>query len=117
METIVDRFHAARTAIAALLEGTDVATDVLRILDRALEPAATYEGHMYAGTDWGVVAQRAAEEHLLACYAAMHSLDEGVEVEDPAVGPFCGCETCEVREVLHAAWPILRVAALDGAAE
>lgn len=115
METIIDRVHAARADIASLL-GTNgpednTVSEVLRILDAALEPTVVSQGE-----DWGVKAQRAAEEHLLACYEAMHALDEGAQdVEDPAVGAFCGCETCEVREVLMAAWPILRVAALDGA--
>jgi hypothetical protein len=113
METIIDRVVAARADIAAMLTNdTDdaVVLECLRILDHALAPTQVSEGE-----DWGVKAQRAAEDHLLACYEAMHAADEGLEVEDPAVGAFCGCETCEVREVLFAAWPIMRAAALDGA--
>jgi len=69
--------------------------------------------------DPGVRAQRAAEAHLVACWEAFHAYDElGVEEgegpEDPSSAPFCGCETCVVREVLYAAWPILRDAALAG---
>ena len=60
--------------------------------------------------DFGYEAQRAAEAHLEACYEALYD-EDGEEREDlpesPAVGPFCGCTTCEIREVLHAAWPIL----------
>lgn len=55
--------------------------------------------------DSGVLAQQAAEAHLEACWAYEHG--ETDEAPDFA-GPFCGCETCQVREVLHAAWPILK---------
>lgn len=65
--------------------------------------------------DAGEEAQRAAEAHLEACMAA---LDEAEEAEDsdayavavgksPATAPFCACTTCEVRETLAAAWPII----------
>lgn len=65
-------------------------------------------------TDWGYEAQRAAEKHLAACQEAEWGAEEllgaGGELADtpesPACGPFCGCETCVVREVLHAAWPV-----------
>lgn len=56
--------------------------------------------------DVGVLAQRAAEKHLIACMEALYEQDGGNEVESPASGPFCGCETCVIREVLYAAWPI-----------
>lgn len=32
--------------------------------------------------------------------------DDGPEPEDLA-GPYCGCITCDVREILHAAYPHL----------
>lgn len=52
-------------------------------------------------------AQRAAEERLEAAWALIH--EEGEEGEEPELaGPFCGCLTCEVREVLDAAYPHLR---------
>lgn len=55
--------------------------------------------------------QRACEDHLAACYAALYAEEEaepGVDLDYPAAaGPFCGCETCVVREVLHAARPYL----------
>ena len=51
--------------------------------------------------DVGVLAQRAAEDHLAACWEALDIMEES-----PASAPFCGCQTCEVREVLYAAWPI-----------
>jgi hypothetical protein len=53
-------------------------------------------------------AQRAAEVHLEACLEAMWEYEEnGVEVESPASAPFCGCNTCVVREVLWAGWQYL----------
>lgn len=63
--------------------------------------------------DLGLQAQHAAETHLNECWEALDAENEGaVGVQWPDMaGPFCGCQTCEVREVLHAAWPILR----DGA--
>lgn len=55
--------------------------------------------------------QLIAEDHLLACYEYEDYLNEGDpdsdEAVDPAYGPFCGCTTCVVREVLHSALPAL----------
>ena len=62
-----------------------------------------------AERDYGLEAQRAAEEHLSLCLEA--EWDE--EVDDPSSAPFCGCLTCIVREVLHAAWPVLEQAFTD----
>lgn len=64
-------------------------------------------------TDWGDRAQKAAEQHILACWAHHHAVEEhGHDAEalvalgdDPAIGPFCGCTTCEVREILTVAMP------------
>lgn len=58
---------------------------------------------------WGAAlddaVQRAAEKHLDACYDALVMVEDGEEeIDDPAYGPFCGCNTCVVREVLSAAW-------------
>lgn len=53
-------------------------------------------------------AQQAAEERIELAYAL---LDDDPELEDAAAdlaGPFCGCITCEVREILDAAWPYLQ---------
>lgn len=59
--------------------------------------------------DHGVAMQQAAERHLEAVWAAFYADEEaedGAEpVESPAVGPFCGCEVCLVRETLAGAWP------------
>ncbi len=38
--------------------------------------------------------------------ACAEALDEE-EDDSPAWGPYCGCDTCVVREVLYAAWPIV----------
>lgn len=59
--------------------------------------------------DWPLQAQKAAEAHLAACEEAQFAWEENAdsEVESPASAPFCGCNTCVVREVLFAAWPIL----------
>lgn len=56
-------------------------------------------------------AQRAAEEHLAACQEALYAEedygDTDVAAGSPAIAPFCGCDTCVVREILHAAWPFM----------
>jgi hypothetical protein len=52
-------------------------------------------------------AQRSAEARLFDCMDGLY--DD--EVGDSAIGPFCGCYTCIVREVLDAAWPWLYEAA------
>lgn len=66
--------------------------------------------------DYFLEAHQAADAHLAACYAAYYAEPEGEGPlpESPASAPFCACETCEIREILHAAWPILREAALAG---
>lgn len=51
--------------------------------------------------------QRLAEDHLSACNEALYRDDELPVAEwgeTPAIGPYCGCDTCIVREVLWAAW-------------
>lgn len=59
--------------------------------------------------DWGHAMQVAAEKHLDAVNEAFSAYEEGrtPEVEDPSWGPYCGCETCVVREVLAGAWPVI----------
>lgn len=70
--------------------------------------------------DPGIEAQEAAEAHLGACWEALDIEGDPAsqDVEDPfegidLAGPFDGCPTCEVREVLHAAAPILLGALVD----
>lgn len=45
------------------------------------------------------------EAHLMECMDA-----EFIDLQEmgvtPAYQPFCGCETCIVREVLMVAWPL-----------
>lgn len=54
-------------------------------------------------------AQQVAEEHLAACLEAFDAESMGEDVEWPDIrAPFDGCLTCQVRETLHAAMPILR---------
>lgn len=53
-------------------------------------------------------AQRTAEDHLAAVWAHFYADADGTPTgEDPAIGAFCGCQTCEVREVLTVAVPVL----------
>ena len=51
--------------------------------------------------------QRKAEEHLNACMEAMDD-DEALS---PAYGPFCGCNTCTVREILSVTWDLMEAEA------
>lgn len=65
-------------------------------------------------------AQHAAEKHVEDVLEYHHNLDElgysDTAIQqlppDPAFGPWCGCMTCTVREVLHAALPHLEKAVL-----
>lgn len=63
------------------------------------------------GDDLFYEAQQAAEERLARCDAELFGELNG---DSPALAPYCGCTTCQVREALDAAWPILRRAALEG---
>lgn len=59
-------------------------------------------------TDFGAQAQRAAEDHMTRVWNFFHEAEGGEEDgKDPAVGAFCGCQTCEVRETLYAAIPFI----------
>lgn len=63
-------------------------------------------------------AQLAAERHLSACREAYwheEMCEQDAQCGDnqdcgqsPACAPFDDCDTCIVREVLHAAWPYLQ---------
>lgn len=73
--------------------------------------------------DYGADAHAAAAAHLEACYTALYAEDEAFGTGhapehlpvSPAIAPFDACDTCQIREILHAAWPWLRLAALAGA--
>lgn len=62
-----------------------------------------------AARDYGLEAQKAAEQHLDALGEAEEREENGEQdVQWPeSAGPWCGCGTCTVRETLWAAWPIL----------
>lgn len=70
--------------------------------------------------DWGIEAQAAAELHIGAVWDYLHAMeDEDVDRDgedpgdDPASAPFCGCTTCEVREILHAGAPFIIAGTAD----
>ena len=48
-------------------------------------------------------AQDAAEKRLMEAWDNWNDENDGATL----TGPFCGCDTCVVREILHAAWPHL----------
>lgn len=50
--------------------------------------------------DFDARVQRIAEAHLVACNEALYDNAES----SPALGPYCGCQTCVVREVLMSVW-------------
>lgn len=69
--------------------------------------------------DWGFEAHQAAEQHLDACDAWLAYYDDPDEQErpagdDPASAPYDGCQTCLIREALHAAWPVIEEAVRSG---
>lgn len=78
-----------------------------------------------AEPDAGTRAQQVAEAHLAACWEAEELAEDDPSADTPACAPFDGCPTCEVREVLYAAWPVftadaaeqLRAAGFDEAAD
>lgn len=60
-----------------------------------------------------VLAQRSAEERLgLAADLLFNEDDDTHPGYAFLAGPYCGCDTCTVREVLDAAWPFLKELAL-----
>lgn len=54
--------------------------------------------------------EAAVIEHLDACLESMFALEEAqahdldIEVNSPALAPFCGCDDCYRREVLYSAF-------------
>lgn len=61
-------------------------------------------------------AQRAAEQRLATCTEMLwdETDDDGRDRPewDDISAPYCGCDTCIVREVIDAAWPYLKQLAL-----
>ena len=71
--------------------------------------------------DWGNEAHQAGIRRLDLCEAWQYYNEGGQDdgelppdTPDPSCAPFCGCETCVVREVLDAAWPIMVEAMRSG---
>lgn len=70
--------------------------------------------------DWGWRAQQVAEAHLDTCNEWLSFYEEGEPEgqrpagEDPSIAPYCGCDTCIVREVLSAAWPVIEEGVRSG---
>lgn len=70
--------------------------------------------------DWGKDAHDTAIAHLDRCDAWLAYFDEGEpdgerpDFDDPSSAPYCGCQTCLVRETLHAAWPVIDEAIRSG---
>lgn len=66
-------------------------------------------------------AQRAAEARLRDVETRYYAEQEGDnDAWDDYEGdaPYCGCDTCLVREILHAAWPhLLELARLEADSE
>lgn len=59
-------------------------------------------------------AHRASEAHLDALMDALNIEEEGGTPDWPeSLGPFCGCQTCCIREALAAAWPHMLALAAD----
>jgi len=59
---------------------------------------------MIDNTNYWAEAHKVALDHLNKCFSVL--MDDGEEeCDDDACAPFCGCETCVVREVLYAALP------------
>lgn len=62
-------------------------------------------GLVAAVSDIGPALQAKAQQHLDACDDALYAFEEGHEdgdIHSPAIGPYCGCQTCVIRETLHA---------------
>lgn len=71
---------------------------------------------MTAERDYDAEAQRAGEERLAVLAEVQEAYAYGYDAPErltrQLAGPACeGCDTCTVREVLSAAWPILLDAA------
>jgi len=65
--------------------------------------------------DYGHEAHQAAVQRWEQLHDALYAEECGEEPEWPEdmTAPYDGCEDCIVREILTAAWPFLRLAALE----
>jgi len=68
--------------------------------------------------DYGYEAHQTAKARWQQLDEALYVDEYGGEPEWPEdlVAPYDGCEDCVVREILHAAWPILVLAAQENEA-
>ncbi len=62
---------------------------------------------MSTDNDWAEQAQKAAEAHYGKVIDAWFAEQDGAEVQSPATAPYCGCTTCDIREILAGAWPVI----------
>ena len=63
-----------------------------------------HEAHMAAKARW---------EQLEDALCAEESGEVEPEWPEDMLSHYCGCEDCVIRELLHAAWPFLKLAALE----
>lgn len=63
-------------------------------------------------TELQTLAQRSAEERLSLATDMLFNEDDDHPAYAVLAGPYCGCDTCVVREVLDAAWTFMRELAL-----
>lgn len=73
------------------------------------DQSSTHSSGQGPSDDVGLLAQRAAEKHLLRVQEAQFAEEDGdANVAWPeTAGPYCGCNTCIIREVLWVTWPII----------
>lgn len=63
---------------------------------------------------WAETLQRELEEYRMELYI---SIDEEQDIDTESGQPFCGCETCDIREILAYATPRILKAAQEGKVE
>lgn len=71
--------------------------------------SSTHSSARGPSDDIGLIAQRAAEKHIERLDGCLYDEQDGVpDVQWPeSAGPYCGCTTCQVREILWIVWPII----------
>lgn len=64
--------------------------------------------------DYGYALHRLVEKHLSLCMEAYEAIEDASDagdrapvINDPASGPYDGCNTCDVRETLYISWPVI----------
>lgn len=99
----MNAFTEIELAIAVAVAGTILVAFVEELIRRRQLSRVPKE------KDWGFEMQQAAEAHLSKVDEAFWLEEEegDTQVDGPAVAPYCGCQTCIVREVLAGAWPVI----------